>query len=115
MPTAQTVRVPSPQAPSPPAPSPPLPEDGQPCPETAEAVARANEAGGLDENDDDAGLSTPKQVMTPRDLAAANETPAVPTEDDEDNGGQEGYYSDNESWTPTIDALRRSICKRPRH
>ena len=100
MPTAHEVEVPSPPAP---APSPPLPEPGQACPETAGAVARANEAGGLEEDADAVSLTTPKQVMTPRDLTATNETNEVLKEDDDDeDGGEEGNLSDDESYTPSV-------------
>ena len=104
MPTAHQVEVPSPQAPGPPAPSPPLPPDGQACPEATEAVARANEAGGLEEDDAAVGLSTPKQVMTPRVLTDVNESNAVSTEEgeEEDDQGEDGSLSDDESYTPSV-------------
>ena len=67
MPTAHQVEEPCPQDPSPPAPSPIFPEDGRACPEAAGAVAWANEAGGLEEDADALSVSTPTQVMAPRE------------------------------------------------
>ena len=104
-------------APSPPVPSTPVPADGVAYAEASGAVAWANEAGGLD-NNDDASISsvgvmvTPKRVMTPRNLTALaaratstvddTGTDAISTENDEDGDEEDIDFSDDESWTPSV-------------